>query len=222
MGFDLEYNSERSTLIIPEYGRHIQKLVDHCVALEDDAEREKMAHAIIDVMGNLQPHLRDVPDFKHKLWDQLFIMSKFQLDVNSPYEKLKPEETNVKPEPLNYPKAASKYRFYGHNIQTMINVALSWEDSELKEALILNIANHMKKCYLNWNKDNVEDEVIYDHLLELSKGKIDLRNSDDELSQSATLLRKSNSGRMNNQNNKNNNNRNNGRKHNNNHKNRKN
>ncbi|MDO6738074.1 DUF4290 domain-containing protein [Wenyingzhuangia sp. 2_MG-2023] len=220
MGFDLEYNSERSTLIIPEYGRHVHKLVDHCVALEDDEEREKMAHAIIDVMGNLQPHLRDVPDFKHKLWDQLFIISKFQLKVESPYEKLTPEEVNAKPERLEYPKAASKYRFYGHNIQTMIDVALSWEEGELREALILNIANHMKKCYLNWNKDNVDDEVIYNHLNELSKGKIDLRGSEEELAQSTTLLRKSNSGRMNSQqtkNNSNSNGRNNNRKHNNNH-----
>lgn len=220
MGFDLEYNSERSTLIIPEYGRHVHKLVDHCVALEDDEEREKMADAIIDVMGNLQPHLRDVPDFKHKLWDQLFIISKFQLKVESPYEKLTPEEVNAKPERLEYPKAASKYRFYGHNIQTMIDVALSWEEGELREALILNIANHMKKCYLNWNKDNVDDEVIYNHLNELSKGKIDLRGSEEELAQSTTLLRKSNSGRMNSQqtkNNSNSNGRNNNRKHNNNH-----
>ncbi|MDO3694320.1 DUF4290 domain-containing protein [Wenyingzhuangia sp. chi5] len=223
MGFDLEYNSERSTLIIPEYGRHVQKLVDHCVALEDKEEREKMAYAIIDVMGNLQPHLRDVPDFKHKLWDQLFIMSKFQLEVDPPYEKLTVEEVNAKPERLNYPKSASKYRFYGNNIQTMIDVALSWEEGELREALILNIANHMKKCYLNWNKDTVEDGVIYNHLNELSKGKIDLRGSEEELAQSTTLLRKSNSGRMNVQQTKTpNNNRNNGRKHNNNnHKNRK-
>lgn len=217
MGFDLEYNSERSTLIIPEYGRHVQKLVNHCIALEDDAEREKMANAIIDVMGNLQPHLRDVPDFKHKLWDQLFIMSKFKLEVNSPYEKLTQEEVNVKPERLDYPKSASKYRFYGNNIQTMIDVALSWEDGDLKEALILNIANHMKKCYLNWNKDTVEDFVIYNHLNDLSNGKIDLRASEEGLSQTSTLLRKSNSGRMNNQqvNNKNNNrnNNNNNRKH---------
>ncbi|MGY5355898.1 DUF4290 domain-containing protein [Wenyingzhuangia sp. IMCC45467] len=221
MGFDLEYNSERSTLIIPEYGRHVQKLVNHCVALEDDKEREKMAHAIIDVMGNLQPHLRDVPDFKHKLWDQLFIMSKFELKVESPYEKITIQEVNAKPERLNYPKSASKYKFYGNNIQTMIDVALSWEDGELRDALILNIANHMKKCYLNWNKDTVEDGVIYNHLNELSKGKIDLRDSEEELAQSTTLLRKSNSGRMNTQQNNKNNNRNNGRKHNNNHKNRK-
>lgn len=220
MSFDLEYNSERSTLIIPEYGRHVQKLVNHCVKLEDKEERERMANAIIDVMGNLQPHLRDVPDFKHKLWDQLFIMSKFQLEVDSPYEKLTQEETNVKPEPLSYPKSASKYKFYGNNIQTMIDVALSWEAGELREALILNIANHMKKCYLNWNKDTVDDAVIYDHLFDLSEGLIDLRNSDQELSHTSTLLRKSNSGRMNNQqqNKNNNNNRNNGRKHNNHHK----
>ncbi|MGY5353070.1 DUF4290 domain-containing protein [Wenyingzhuangia sp. IMCC45533] len=222
MGFDLEYNSERSTLIIPEYGRHVQKLVNHCVLLEDDNEREKMAHAIIDVMGNLQPHLRDVPDFKHKLWDQLFIMSKFQLKVESPYEIITREEVNAKPERLNYPKSASKYKFYGNNIQTMIDVALSWEDGELKEALILNIANHMKKCYLNWNKDTVEDGVIFNHLAELSKKEIDLRGSEIELAQTSTLLRKSNSGRMNNQQHKsNNNNRNNGRKHSNNHKHRK-
>ncbi len=224
MGFDLEYNSERSTLIIPEYGRHVQKLVNHCVALEDDNEREKMANAIINVMGNLQPHLRDVPDFKHKLWDQLFIMSKFQLKVNSPYEILTEEEVNAKPEKLNYPKSASKYKFYGNNIQTMIDVALSWDEGELRDALVLNIANHMKKCYLNWNKDTVEDFVILNHLNELSKGGIDVRNSDIELSQSSVLLRKSNSGRMNNQqkhNNNNNNRNNNTRRHNNNHKHRK-
>ncbi len=220
MGFDLEYNSERSTLIIPEYGRHVQKLVNHCIALEDDKEREKMAHAIIDVMGNLQPHLRDIPDFKHKLWDQLFIMSKFQLKVDSPYEKITVEEVNAKPERLNYPKSASKYKFYGNNIQTMIDVALSWDQGELREALVLNIANHMKKCYLNWNKDTVEDFVIFKHLYDLSKGEIDLRKADIELAQSGTLLRKSNSGRMNNQQKKNNTNNNrhnnNTRKHNNN------
>jgi len=221
MGFDLEYNSERSTLIIPEYGRHVQKLINHCVALEDDKEREKMAHGIIDVMGNLQPHLRDVPDFKHKLWDQMFIMSKFQLKVESPYEKITAEEVNAKPERLEYPKSASKYKFYGNNIQTMIDVALEWDEGELRDALILNIANHMKKCYLNWNKDTVEDGVIFNHLADLSKRVIDLRNSNIELSEASTLLRKSNSGRMNNQykktNNSRNNNNNNGRKHTNNH-----
>lgn len=189
MTFDLEYNSERPTLIIPEYGRHIQKLVNHCISLEDREERNKMAKAIIDVMGNLQPHLRDVPDFKHKLWDQLHIMSDFMLDVDSKYEKPSKEELQGKPEKLPYPKSASKYRFYGTNIQTMIDVALTWDDGDLKEALVFSIANHMKKCYLNWNKDNVEDTVIFDHLFELSDGKLDIRNTEESLADSKNLLR---------------------------------
>lgn len=192
MTFDLEYNSERTLMIIPEYGRHIQKLVNHCVALETKEERNKMAKAIVDVMGNLQPHLRDVPDFKHKLWDQLFIMSDFRLDADSPYPQPSREELQEKPEPLAYPKSSSKYRYYGKNIQTMINVALGWEENEMRDALVLTIANHMKKCYLNWNKDTVDDSVIFNHLYDLSDGKIDLRNTDEELADSKSLLRKRN------------------------------
>ncbi|WP_296637264.1 DUF4290 domain-containing protein [Polaribacter sp.] len=193
MTFDLEYNSERTLMIIPEYGRHIQKLIDHCLALETKQERNKMALAIVDVMGNLQPHLRDVPDFKHKLWDQLFIMSKFNLDVDSPYPTPSKEELHEKPERLPYPKYASRYRYYGNNIQTMIDVALSWEDGDKKDALVYTIANHMKKCYLNWNKDTVDDAVIYKHLYDLSNNKIDLRDSEETLSESKNLLKKRNS-----------------------------
>ena len=190
MEFDLEYNSERSLMIIPEYGRHIQKLVNHCVALEAKEERNKMAKAIVDVMGNLQPHLRDVPDFKHKLWDQLFIMSDFNLDADSPYDKPQKEVLQAKPEALAYPKSASRYRYYGNNIQTMIDVALTWEAGEKRDALQYVIANHMKKCYLNWNKDTVDDAVIFKHLYDLSDGKIDLRNSEEALSESKNLLKK--------------------------------
>ncbi|WP_435414857.1 DUF4290 domain-containing protein [Polaribacter aestuariivivens] len=198
MTFDLEYNSERPLMIIPEYGRHIQKMVDHCVALEDEEERNKMAKAIVDVMGNLQPHLRDVPDFKHKLWDQLYIMSDFKLDAKSPYPIPSREELQEKPERLPYPKYASKYRYYGNNIQTMIDVALSWDEDEKKEALVYTIANHMKKCYLNWNKDTVDDAVIFNHLYDLSDGKLDLRNSEEELSEAKSLLKKRNSQGQNN------------------------
>ena len=189
MNFDLEYNSERTLLIIPEYGRHIQKLVNHCVSLETKEERNKMAQAIIDVMGNLQPHLRDVPDFKHKLWDQLHIMSDFRLDADSPYDKPSKEELQEKPERLNYPKSASKYRFYGNNIQIMIDTALTWDDGEMKDALVYTIANHMKKCFLSWNKDTVEDAVIFEHLYELSGTTFDLRNSEEALSDSKDLLK---------------------------------
>ncbi len=189
MTFDLQYNSERTKLIIPEYGRHIQQLVNHCVELPTQEERNTMAKAIIDVMGNLQPHLRDVPDFKHKLWDQLHIMSDFKLDVESPYEQPSKEELREKPKSLPYPKSASKYRFYGTNIQTMIDIVLTWEEGEKKEALVYTIANHMKKCYLNWNKDNVDDEVIFQHLFELSDAKIDYRGKEDELVDTKSLLR---------------------------------
>ncbi|MFO7674551.1 MAG: DUF4290 domain-containing protein [Lutibacter sp.] len=190
MEFDLEYNSERPHLIIPEYGRHVQKLIDNCVAIENDEERNKMAKAIVDVMGNLQPHLRDVPDFKHKLWDQLFIMSDFKLEAESPYPKPEREELAAKPESLAYPKYDSKYRYYGNNIQTMIEVALTWEEGEAREALYFAIANHMKKCYLNWNKDTVDDHIIYNHLLDLSKGKIDLEGKNETLSEVKELMKK--------------------------------
>lgn len=190
MEFELEYNGERPHLIIPEYGRHIQKLIDHCINIKEIEERNKMAKAIVDVMGNLQPHLRDVPDFKHKLWDQLYIMSNFKLDVTFPYEKPEKEELQAKPEPLPYPKSASKYRFYGNNIQTMIDAALTWEEGEQREALYFAIANHMKKCYLNWNKDTVDDIVIFKHLMDLSKGKIDLSVKDEPLAEIKNLLRK--------------------------------
>ena len=186
---DLEYNTEREHLIIPEYGRHLQKMINHAKSVKDKDERNNLAKAIIAVMGNMQPHLRDVPDFQHKLWDQLFIMSNFELDVDSPYERPTKEVFEERHEPLKYPQNFPKYRFYGNNIKTMIDVANTWEESELKEALVYTIANHMKKCFLNWNKDTVEDEVIYDHLYELSGGKINLKNTDEDLSDASSLMR---------------------------------
>ena len=160
------------------------------MALEDVAERNKMANAIVNVMGNLQPHLRDVPDFQHKLWDQLFIMADYKLKVESPYPIIEKEILQAKPDALPYPNSPSKYRFYGNNIQTMIDTALTWDDGDMKEALVYTIANHMKKCYLNWNKDTVDDAVIFKHLSELSDGKLDLTDGKEELSDSRNLLRK--------------------------------
>ena len=186
---NLEYNTIREELIIPEYGRHIQKMINYASSRESKEERNKLANSIISVMGNLQPHLRDVPDFQHKLWDQLFIMSDFKLDADSPFEKPSKEVLNAKPEPLSYPQSFPKYRFYGNNIKIMIDEAVKWDDGEMKEALVLTIANHMKKCFLNWNKDSVKDQVIFDHLYELSETKIDIRDSKEELLDSALLLR---------------------------------
>lgn len=186
---DIEYNTEREHLIIPEYGRHIQKMINHVKLQESKDERNKLAKSIIAVMGNMQPHLRDVPDFQHKLWDQFFIMSKFELDVDSPYDKPSKEELSERPKPLKYPQNFPKYRFYGNNIKTMIDVANTWEDGDLKEALIYTIANHMKKSFLNWNKDTVEDDVIFQHLYELSDGKINLKATKEDLTDAARLLK---------------------------------
>ena len=185
----LEYNAERAHLIIPEYGRHLQKLIEQASELEDRSERNKAAKYIISVMGSLNPHLRDVPDFQHKLWDQLFIMSNFELDVDSPYPIPSEEVLKLKPERLNYPQNFPKYRFYGNNIKFMIDVANKWEDGEMKNALVLVIANHMKKSYLSWNKDTVKDDVIFGHLYELSGGTINLTMTDEELLNTTDLMR---------------------------------
>ncbi|NMH24505.1 DUF4290 domain-containing protein [Flavobacterium solisilvae] len=185
----LEYNAERPHLIIPEYGRHLQKLIDQATEIADRDERNKAAKYIIQVMGSLNPHLRDVPDFQHKLWDQIFIMSDFRLDVDSPYPVPTREVINLKPERLAYPQKNPKYRFYGNNIKYMINVANSWEEGEMKSALVKVIANHMKKSYLSWNKDTVTDAVIFEHLLELSDGKLNLLQSSEELLTTTDIMR---------------------------------
>ncbi len=164
-------------------------MVDYAVSIEDREERNKVAQSIISVMGNLQPHLRDVPDFQHKLWDQLFIMSDFKLDVDSPFPITSKEVLQQRPEPLPYPQNYPKYRFYGNNIKRMIDVAVSWEKGEKRDGLEYAIANHMKKCYLNWNKDSVEDTAIFAHLKELSDGQIDLAPEGETLTESGQFLK---------------------------------
>ena len=179
-------------LAIPEYGRHIHKMIQQVLAEENKEERNKQAQAIIGIMGNLNPHLRDVADFQHKLWDQLFIMSDFKLDVEAPFPKPDAEVLAAPPTPLAYPQSFPKYRFYGNNIKGMIDVIVEWEEGDLKQALVYVIANHMKKCFLNWNKDTVDDKVIFGHLAELSDGKIVINTDDEVLSASENLIRLTN------------------------------
>jgi hypothetical protein len=185
----LQYNTKRTQLIIPEYGRHVQLMINQILETPDREERNKMAKAVIGIMGNMNPHLRDVPDFQHKLWDQLFIMSNFELDVDSPFEKPQKEVLEQKPDRLEYPQKNPKYRFYGNNIISMIEVAIGWEEGDLKDALIYNIANHMKKSFLNWNKDTVQDEVILNHLMELSDQKLKVRDEDLPLTETEEFLK---------------------------------
>ncbi len=171
---NLEYNTQRDKLIISEYGRHIQKMVQHAMTLESKDERQKTANAIIDMMGELNPHLRDIDDFKHKLWDHLYIISDFKLDVDSPFEKPSIEELFQKPEPLTYPNKKIKFNHYGKVIEMLIDEAVKMEDEDLKQKLVLAIANQMKKSYVNWNRDSVEDKLILKQLSILSSEKLSL------------------------------------------------
>jgi len=197
------YNTIRRPLIIPEYGRYIHEMVWQLKEIEDKEERNKNAQAIIKYLGRQNPHLRDVPDFQHKLWDHLYIMAEFDLDIDSPFPKPEPEKLNERPEKLPYPKKGYKFRYYGHIIKKMIDQAVAWEDGELKDLLIKTIANHMKKNYLNWNKDTVSDAVIFDHLRILSDGKIDLKPEEYELRESSRLIRKRKTNNKNGKNKKN-------------------
>jgi len=187
---DLIYNTDLEPLKIPEYGRIIHQMAKNLRNIEDRELRNRMARKIIEMMGRKSPHLRDVEDFQHKLWDHLFIIGGFDLDIDSPYERPTEEKVKFKPARLEYPHKGYKYRFYGKIIRQLIDVATQWEDSELKDLLIKVIANHMKKNYLNWNKDYVEDSVIFQHLYELSGGKIRLTPENDELLSREQLVRR--------------------------------
>lgn len=171
---DLEYNTERKLLIIPEYGRAVHKMVDYCVSLADRDERNRCARGIIAIMGNLFPQLRDVEDYRHKLWDHLFIMSEFQLDVDSPYPRPTQEILESKPDKQEYPKGNIRYGHYGRVTQQLIEKAISLENEEHRERMAIQLFHLMKRSYKAWNRDHVEDEVVLGHLTELSKGKLTL------------------------------------------------
>lgn len=169
---DYDYNTSRNKLILPEYGRNIQKMVEYIMTVDDRAERNKLAHAVIIIMGNLNPHLRDINDFKHKLWDHLAIMSNFQLDIDYPYEVPRPEEFTEKPRPVLYNNNDIKYRHYGRVIEMMIEEASKFPEGEEKDELTKLIANHMKKSYMTWNRESVTDDTIFNDLRELSNNKV--------------------------------------------------
>lgn len=164
-------------MIIPEYGRNIQKMIDFAISVENRDERNRVAQAIIMVMGQLNPHLRDVTDFKHKLWDHIFIISDFKLDVDSPYPKPTRETFQTKPDRVSYPSNDIRYKHYGKTVERIISKAREYAEGEERNALVEQIANLMKRSYLTWNRDSVNDEVILKQLNELSKGELKLADS---------------------------------------------
>ncbi len=168
----MEYNTQLPKLEIPEYGRNIQVMIDHCITIEDREERNKCAKAIIQIMGQLNPHLRDIADFTHKLWDHLFLISKFQLDVDSPYPRPNAETFTTKPKNVPYPATKIRYKHYGKTIERIIDVAKTYEEGPEKKELSRLIANHLKKSYVNWNKDSVTDDVIFKQFKEMTNNEL--------------------------------------------------
>ena len=180
----MEYNTQRKKMELPEYGRSVQNMVDHALTIEDREERQRCANTIVNIMGGMFPHLRDVPDFKHKLWDHLAIMSDFKLDIDYPFEIVKKEDLVVKPEKLAYPNADFRYRHYGRFLEGMVKKVVGIEGEEEKKQLINLLAIQMKKDLNNWNKEGIEDQKIVDDLREYSNGAIDLKVEDLRLGDS--------------------------------------
>lgn len=169
-----DYNTSREKLILAEYGRNVQNMVEYIVALPTKEERNRYAQVVIDMMGFLNPHLRDVPDFKHKLWDHLQIISKFKIDVDSPYPSQITEEIILTPVVLPYPQKRIRYKHYGHTVEMMIKKAKEMTEPDKKEHMTNSIANFMKMAYMVWNKDHVADEQILNDLTNLSSGELDV------------------------------------------------
>ena len=174
---DFDYNSTRSKLLLTEYGRNVQNMVKYIVALPTKEERNRYANVVIDLMGFLNPHLRDVADFKHKLWDHLHIISDYKIDVDSPYPLPSPEAIHIKPEPLGYPNKRIRYKHYGKTIELMIAKAKAIDEPARKQHMVQAIANFMKMAYVQWNKDSVTDESILADLRELSNGELKLEDN---------------------------------------------
>ena len=208
----MQYNTQQKRMPLPEYGRSIQNMVDHALTIENRSERQRCANTIINIMGNMFPHLRDVPDFKHKLWDHLAIMSDFKLDIDYPYEIIRKDNLNTRPEVIPYPSTKIRYRqhreikvhkFNRHTLEVLIKKAIDFPEGDEKQNLVALICNHMKKDYMSWNKDTIDDRKIADDLAELSDGKLQM--TDNLLRLMSERIEQNYRPKMNNQNNRNNN-----------------
>lgn len=177
---EMDYNSQRKKLPLPEYGRNIQNMVNYLSTIEDREKRNRSAQVVIDVMGNLYPYLRDVAEFKHKLWDHLAIMSEFKLDIDYPYNPPTPDILTEKPKIVPYLHNNIRYKHYGYIMESLIKKTTEFEGEE-KEFLVELLANHMKKSYLAWNKDGVDDDKIFQDLRELSRGKLNISKEEIQL-----------------------------------------
>ena len=183
----MNYNTQRKKLAIPEYGRNIQGLVDYAMTIEDREKRNSFVNIIINAMAQVNPSVKETSNYKHKLWDHLFIMSDYKLDVDSPFPKPIPEEVESKPERLNYKSSFIRFRPYGKIIENMIDKIIDMPEGEEKNTLIEMIAQHLKKSYLQWNVSSCDDEMILSHFEQLFHGKLKL-HEDFKLHSTKKLL----------------------------------
>ncbi|MBE6333385.1 MAG: DUF4290 domain-containing protein [Odoribacter sp.] len=193
----MDYNTQRKKLLLPEYGRNIQSMVDYLLTIEDRDKRTEQAYAVIDVMGNLNPQLRDVPDFRHKLWDHLAIMSDFKLDIDAPYELPEREILHKSPEKIPYSSGTIRARHYGKSVEKLVEKIKETTDPEQRRALIALTANHMKKSYLTWNRDSVEDNQIISDINEMYGEELIPMEGVMLSNQKELLQRKNNNGKNN-------------------------
>ncbi|WEK36680.1 MAG: DUF4290 domain-containing protein [Candidatus Pseudobacter hemicellulosilyticus] len=173
---EMEYNTTRNHLIMREYGRHIQKMIEYLLSIEDRETRQRNAYAVIELMGFLNPHLKNVEDFRHKLWDHLFLISDFKLDVESPYPIPTRETLKARPNPLPYPKRYPKFSHLGKNLELVINKALK-EEGEKRQGFANAIAYYMKLAYNNWHKETVHDDGIQSELSNITDGQLTFTNT---------------------------------------------
>ncbi len=173
----MDYNTQREKLNIPDYGRNVQKMVNYCASIRDREKRTQVAHAIINILGNMNPHLRDVPDYKHKLWDHLAIMSQFSLDIDWPYKIVNKQILYAKPDNVPYSLEKVQFRHYGKYVELFIKRITETKDEKEREVLIEIIANYMKLLYVTWKKEQVADDIIFKEIKEISKGKIQIPES---------------------------------------------
>ena len=170
----MEYNTERDKIVISEYGRNIQVMIRHLMEIEDRKQRTEAAYFIVNVMAQMNPQVKESNDYMHKLWDHLHIIANYELDVDGPYPKPTPEMQKQKPEHVGYQKNNIRYGHYGQYIYDVVKKVKEMEDGPKKQAILINIANQMKRDYLNWNRDTVNDLLILDDLYKISGEEIAL------------------------------------------------
>ena len=173
----MEYNTTRNHLVIREYGRHIQKMIEYLLTIEDTEKRQRNAYAVIELMGFLNPHLKNVEDFRHKLWDHLFLIADFKLKVSSPYPIPTRETLKAKPKPLPYPKRYPKFSHLGKNLELVINKALVEEQPDKRNGFANAVAYYMKLAYNNWHKETVHDDAIQSELNSITNGQLEFTNT---------------------------------------------